>query len=290
MSSDDVVLEAPIFVIGAPRSGTTILSRLLSAHPDLALIGEPRFTWKFGNERKSDLLKGEHARPEVIRHIRRTFAEMARSQSRQRILEKTPSNALRMEFVDRVFPDARYVHVIRNGIDSTVSIRRFWKEFGTGLPQRVVRRRLRDFEVRRAPYYVKELIRRAAPGWTAPLVGRSIWGPELPGMQQMLRDMELEEVCALQWRFCVEAACGYGRRLDPSRYLEIRYEDLSEDALSRILRFAEVEPATPVLDSFRETFGDQGRRKPDPAERGSVIDKALPFIEPTLRWLGYELD
>jgi hypothetical protein len=279
-----------VFVIGAPRSGTTVLSQVLSAHPDLALIGEPRFTWKHGNERRSDWLRAEDARPEVVRHIRRSFADVARAEGCDRILEKTPSNALRMPFVDRVFPDACYVHVIRNGIDSTVSIRSYWENFGAGLPSRVVRRRLHDFEIRRAPFYVKEVLRRIAPAWARPLTGRSIWGPELPGMQQMLREMTLEQVCALQWRFCVEEACGFGRRLDPSRYLEVRYEELNEEVLLRIARFAGIEPPEPVIEAFRETFGDRGRRSPDPGERSVVMERSLPILEPTLSWLGYETD
>jgi hypothetical protein len=287
---NDRSLETPLFVIGAPRSGTTILSGLLSADSTLAFIGEPRFTWKFGNEKHSDLLRVQHARPEVIAYIRGAFAEIARQQGRDRILEKTPSNALRMGFVDRVFPDARYIHVIRNGIDSTVSINRYWHDFGSGLPGRLVRRRLKDLDFRRAPYYVKEFVRRATPDVLRPLVGRSIWGPELPGIQQLLREMALEEVCALQWRCCVEAACAYGRKLDPTRYLEIRYEDLSEALLSQVLEFSEIRDPDAVLESFRNTFREDKRRTPEAGEREAVIQKALPILEPTLRWLGYPID
>jgi hypothetical protein len=193
-----------------------------------------------------------------------------------------------MPFVDRIFPDARYVHVIRNGIDSTISIRGYWENFGAGLPSRVVRRRLRDFEFRRTPYYLKEMLRRVAPAWIQALIGRSTWGPELPGMQQMLREMTLEEVCALQWRFCVEAACGFGRRLDPSRYLEVRYEDLDEEVVRRIARFAEIDSPEPIVDAFRRTFGERGRRAPDPEERRLVTARALPILEPALCWLGYD--
>ena len=86
------MLEKPI-VVGAAGSGTSILSRLIDGHPDLALIVEPRLTWKYGSERRSDLLRPEDARPEVRDYIRRTFERMVREAGGRRHLEKSPSNS-----------------------------------------------------------------------------------------------------------------------------------------------------------------------------------------------------
>ena len=94
--SDDELLQSPIFILGAPRSGTAILADVLRSHPDLAYVREPRFIWRHGNDGKSDLLQPADARPEVIAHIRASFAGLVRSQGRSRLLEKLPSNSLRI--------------------------------------------------------------------------------------------------------------------------------------------------------------------------------------------------
>lgn len=49
MSSDADLLTTPIVIVGAPRSGTTLLGLVLKAHPQLHLIEEPRILWKYGN-------------------------------------------------------------------------------------------------------------------------------------------------------------------------------------------------------------------------------------------------
>src|SRR3990172_3334542 len=103
--ADDSLLRKPIIIIGAPRSGTSLLLSVLGEHRRLAVLSEPRILWRWGNDAKSDLLRAEDARPEVCRHVRSAFADRVREQRRERFVEKTPSNALRPAFVERVFPD-----------------------------------------------------------------------------------------------------------------------------------------------------------------------------------------
>ena len=92
---DSELLDRPIVIVGPPRSGTSILMNLLAEHPGLARVNEPRITWRYGNERGSDALRPEQARPDVRAHIRERFAAMIREQGAARMVEKTPSNALR---------------------------------------------------------------------------------------------------------------------------------------------------------------------------------------------------
>ena len=69
------LLKSPVIIIGAPRSGTSFLSRLLSEHSTLAMSIEPRLVWKWGNDGLSDLLSPAHARAEVIDYVRETFPQ-----------------------------------------------------------------------------------------------------------------------------------------------------------------------------------------------------------------------
>jgi hypothetical protein len=192
--------------------------------------------------------------------------------------------------MDRVFPDGRFIHIIRNPIDSVISIRSFWEGYATGSGGNVRRRmgmHRKQIRWRQVPYYLPEIFRRFAPHSLRWLVGRNVWGPRLPGMRQMLRELDLLEIGALQWRMCVEAACQYGRKLPPDRYFECRIEDLNETLVEQLVHFAELGDDPQVLEYFRQNFqpDQSGRRKQeaDPAE----IDRIRQWTEPTMQWLGY---
>ena len=149
--TENTSLHQPIVVIGAPRSGTTFLGQLLRAHPAVCYLEEPRLTWRYGNDRKSDMLRPDDARPAVCRYIRETFSKRVETSGKQRLAEKTPSNALRMGFVDRVLPGCRFVHITRHGIDSVISIHRHWQDYAGGVT-RIKPGRIRPHrKVRRMP-------------------------------------------------------------------------------------------------------------------------------------------
>ena len=290
MASEPVCtqLDRPIVVIGSPRSGTTLLGNLLGAHPQLAHVEEPRLTWKFGNDDKSDMLRPEDARPEVCQHIRQTFERAVREDGRQRLIEKTPSNSLRMGFVDRVLPGCLFVHTIRDGVESVLSIRRFWLEHARGVPKEKLLERLKEINLKRAPYYFKEFVRRAMPKPLAGLVGKPVWGPRIPGIDGLLEQLDLLEVCSLQWRMCVEQACDYGRQLPPERYMECRLEDMSPALLESVLKFSQLEMTSEVEAGYRKLF-DQGltsrrRSDADPQDLATI----RRWIGPTMEWLGQD--
>lgn len=288
-TASDPQLDRPIIVIGSPRSGTTLLGNLLGVHPRLAQVEEPRLTWKFGNDSKSDMLRASDARPEVCRHIRESFAQAVRSAGRSRLIEKTPSNSLRMEFVERVLPGCIFIHTIRDGIESVLSIRKFWAQHAHGVPKEKLMQRLKEIDFKRAPYYIKELVRRAAPKSLSGLVGPPVWGPRIPGIDCLLTELSLLEVCCLQWRMCVEQACDYGRQLPSGRYLEVRLEDMSSELLTSVLRFCDLEMTPEVQQGFQAMF-DEGlttRRKSqaDPEDLATIHR----WIGPTMSWLGQEL-
>ncbi len=218
--SHEHVLSRPIVVVGAPRSGTTILSSLLGAHPSLSLISEPRLTWKYGNESKSDALRPEDASPRVKNHIRSKFKQFSIEAGGGRIVEKTPANSLRMGFTEAVLDDCQFVHIVRNGLDSVLSINGYWKKRARGLQTDNMATRLKELKLNRLPFYAREILRRASPAWLSRVVGEPIWGVEFPGIQTCLKELDLLDVCCLQWRTCVEAACQYGRKLPSDRYLE----------------------------------------------------------------------
>jgi hypothetical protein len=279
-------LDRPIVVIGSPRSGTTLLGNLLGTHPLLAQVEEPRLTWKFGNDDKSDMLRAEDARPEVCRHIRQTFTKTVHDAGRQRLIEKTPSNSLRMEFVERVLPGCIFVHTIRDGVESVLSIRKFWEQYSRGVPKGKLAQRLKEINLRRAPYYAKEFLRRAMPKSFSGLVGKPVWGPRIPGIDGLLDQLELLEVCCLQWRMCVEQACLYGRQLPPGRYMEVRLENMSPELLADVLNFCQLETTPEVQAGFEQMFDEGLTTRRKSAATAADLETIRRWIEPTMEWLG----
>lgn len=289
--SDDQMLRRPVVILGSPRSGTTILMRSIETHRDVLVMEEPRLIWRYGNDRKSDLLRPCDARPQVIAHIRGEFARRMREAGKKRLVEKTPSNSLRPEFVDRVLPECRFIHVMRHGVDAVLSIRSFWTRSGHGvrnINQGIVSQRLHEVGIRRLPLYGIEIARRLAPGPLERLLGANVWGPRIPGIHGLLRDLDLLEVCCLQWRMCVELTRQFGRTLPSDRYMEVRLEELSEGRFRELLRFAELDDDPAVMGEFLSRYDARrvGARKVDADPR--EVERIRTWIQPTLQWLGYE--
>jgi hypothetical protein len=281
-------LDRPVVVIGSPRSGTSMLGILLGKHPLLAHADEPRLTWKYGNDAKSDMLRPEDARPEVCRHIRRTFAKLVQDSGKKRLLEKTPSNSLRMEFVERVLPGCIFVHILRDGVESVLSIRGFWQRHARGFQRDKLSDRINELSLRRAPHYFKEFVRRAMPARFSGLVGQPVWGPRIPGIDGLLKDLSILEVCCLQWRMSVECACHYGRQLPADRYMECRLEDMSLELVESILDFCHLEMTPEVRAGFAGHYElaltTHRRDQADP----EVLQTIQKWIGPTMQWLGQQ--
>ncbi|MEM9347283.1 MAG: sulfotransferase [Planctomycetota bacterium] len=288
--ADTKRLDRPIVILGAARSGTTILSRVLGQHRDVAHLIEPRMTWRYGNDRKSDMLSPEDATPRIIAHIRQRFGDYVEKSGKPRLVEKTPSNSIRPAFVGRVLPEARYIHIIRNGYDACLATEDFWDKHTTGVRNVAKGRlmqRIKELGPLRVPYYLPEFARRIAPGPMKRLLGPNQWGPRLPGMSAMLRDIGPLAVSCLQWRTCVELSCHFGRGLPVDRYFEMKLEDMSAGLIHKLLAFCELDRDEQVDTFIDETFQIDrvsARRSKASQEK---IEQARLWIEPTIEWLGY---
>ena len=281
---DDNLLHKPIVIIGAPRSGTTMLTRIFRLHPQIAVLVEPRLTWRYGNDGKSDMLLPSDARAEVCRNIRQSFANAVREQGKQRLAEKTPSNCLRLGFVEKVLPDCKFLHTIRNGMDSVLAMHDFWQNKSQVFQPGKMGERLHEFKLRQAPYYAKEVMRRLMP---KRVTGPNLWGPRIPGLEKMRREMDTLEICCLQWRMCVELACQHGRSLPSDRYMEYKIEQMTPDLYDSILSFCELDDCAQMrqyfLGHYKPDKPGARSREADPAD----LERIRRWIEPTLQWLGY---
>jgi hypothetical protein len=134
-------VTAPIFVVGIGRSGTTLLSRILSLHPTVGFLHEPRAFWQtirpdqdiFGHYAPTGrvILSADDATDEVRQRARRLFSWFATVTRSDRVLEKTPFFVLRLEFLRALFPDAKIVGIARHPSAVVPSMTHWSKDHGT---------------------------------------------------------------------------------------------------------------------------------------------------------------
>jgi len=130
--------QTPIFILGMPRSGTSLVEQILASHPDVVGAGElsdlldltikicatdssrrfPAFIGDLDSDSFNELGKEYIAR---IRH---------HSKTAKHITDKMPHNFLRIGFIKAILPDAKIIHLTRDPMDNCLSI--FKNYFSSG--------------------------------------------------------------------------------------------------------------------------------------------------------------
>ena len=231
-----------VFVVGAARSGTTLLQRMLDAHPLLAVVNETYWLPRKYRERlgltrdglvtpellpmllaspkfdrmgfaEADLHRICGAQPaRYVDFVARLFDEYAARAGKPYAGDKTPGYVRRIGQIHALFPQARFVHIVRDPRDVCLSMldwpsgERTAGQFGT-------------------------------------------WHLDRPVSS------------ALYWRYSVALGVQAGRELGPLHYLEVRYEDLvaaTETELARLCEFLGL-PFDPAMLDYHV-----GRSKPKP--------------------------
>ena len=223
-----------LVVIGAPRSGTNLLRDILCNFPGYATwpCDEINPIWKHGNSgTDTDVLLPEHATSQVSRYIRGCFKRIARRYDASVVVEKTCANSLRVPFVDKVLPDARFIFISRDGYDAAASAMLRW----TGSADLLyLLKKARFVPVTDLPKYGLRFLKARMRG-RASVEGRlGSWGPVWPGMEQLLSEGRLEEICAAQWSECVRASVAGLETIESQRVYHISYEDLVSDPIKTL--------------------------------------------------------
>ncbi|PKO87646.1 MAG: sulfotransferase [Betaproteobacteria bacterium HGW-Betaproteobacteria-10] len=135
-------VNAPIFILGTGRSGTTILGVVLSMHRDIGFLNEPKALWHaahggedlIGSYDRGEAryrLGGDDASVEVQRKMHHSFGLYLRLSGARRLLDKYPELIFRVPFVREIFPDARFLFLSRDGWDTCGSIGQWSQRLGT---------------------------------------------------------------------------------------------------------------------------------------------------------------
>lgn len=121
----------PIFVVGMPRSGTTLTEQIIASHADVHAAGELRHFLDLSNQpartenninlffpENMTLLKGDefaHIANEYIKRLRRY------SDTAKHITDKMPNNFMALGLIHALLPNAKIIHVERNPFDTCLS-------------------------------------------------------------------------------------------------------------------------------------------------------------------------
>ncbi|HVL02253.1 MAG TPA: sulfotransferase [Dongiaceae bacterium] len=121
--------HTPLFIVGLPRSGTTLLERMLGNHPDVRLAGElgdfpQQFSWEI------DRFIAEAPEPDLARLNRIDFPSLGRNylartawrtEGAKYLVDKLPNNLVNAGLIHRALPTAKVICLRRGGMDSCFS-------------------------------------------------------------------------------------------------------------------------------------------------------------------------
>ncbi len=296
-------IARPLIVLGAPRSGTTMVFQALSTHPDLwslyresqsilndcfpvtmvpgasAVVGHAdagtvemlrrRFFTEVGNAEASLRVLGRGVPLLARSRAARLLSGIGRTRKTPpiRIVEKTPDNCFRIPLLLEVFPDALFVQVVRDPRGSIASIYRGWVD---------------EPRFRRFPL---------PAGYTIEGYQGTHWCFGLAPGWEDLDGATLMEVCAFQWRlyneFCFRNLPG-----EPSRVFEVRYEEAAERpgrVLEDLAHWADLDPSPlrrfseklPVVNTWSRPRSDKWRTLEE------EIEVVLPSVSAECERLGY---
>lgn len=290
------MITGPIFIIGTGRSGTTLVYELLANHPDLAWISNltnrwphrPELAWLSnltnyalrgnqlrkrtyvprpvegygawsacfpGFERPYRPLRAADVTELARRRLRVMVAAHLRGARKPRFLGKWTGWS-RIVFMQAVFPEARFIHVLRDG--------------------RAVARSLLS-----VPWW---------EGWEGPYRWR--WGPLPPDLQAKWErfDCSFVALAGIQWKLLVDEIQESARALPADSYLEITYEELVADPggmFRRILDFCSL-PTSERLDAvvslaYIENMNGKWSRDLTAEQKRILVE----CLGPDLHRLGY---
>lgn len=246
------------------------------------------YIWRHGNiSFPSDEFPRELATNKVSHFIQNQFKKLIKKYNLEYVVEKTCANSLRVGFVDRIFPGAKYIFIVRNGIDVVSSAIIRW---GAGFELSYTLKKMKYIPIIDFPYhfvrYVNNRVYKALSGNNH----LSTWGPVFENMPALMDQCSLEEICAFQWKECVIKSEIALKKINKSRIYFIKYEDFVSnpiDECKKLLKFLGVlDKSLLDKDNFNHITTDNIGKGYNELSNNQ-ISKISPIIIGTLKKYGY---
>jgi hypothetical protein len=268
------VLQRPVFIVAAPRSGSTLLFETLAASDQLVTVGgEAHWLVESIEELRvgapgvdSNRLSADAYSVELARRLHASLSERlvdpagrpADILDGRRFLEKTPKNALRIPLFSRVFPDAQFIFLWRDPRENLSSLIEAWRSG--------------DWQTY-----------RELDGFEGP------WSMVLPPGWRALSGRPLEEIAAFQWDSTNRIVRDDLAMLPPDRWTSVEYAELIDApraTVERLCAFLGLD-VDPPLRARIEAPLPQARYTQTPAaadkwrRNASAIERVLPRVAST---------
>ena len=287
-------LDRPVLIVGTPRSGKTLVSRVLGDTGEFGYVDEPLSTWDLGLGSRADDCRGADEADAVAEQIAACCRAAIEGSQAPRYLDNLAYHALRIPFIARALPGARLIHVARRPEDTIPEMIYGWTAKDT--VSAAVARRTRHIQLRTFPRLALRFVRNY---FASRATGRrASWGPRVPGLEDFADNHPVALVAAFQWERMVNIALDDLQRLSGDQWIHVRFERLFEGQaeLKRIAEFAEVSDPAGFLAAAAKRIDphfDHRYRVVPTAREWETIDE---LVEPTRRrleelpWTGPRLD
>jgi hypothetical protein len=241
-------VKSPIFILGTGRSGTTILGKLLSMHKSIGYLNEPKALWNFvypyedligsySNEQASYYLSEEHVSESVATRANRIYSYYLTTTCSSRVCDKYPELIFRIPFIKQIFPDAKFIFLTRNGIDTIHSVKNWSSRLGV-----ILNDEIHDW------WGVSDRKWNLITDQVVPKT------PILSNHNKIIKKfVSHEDRAAVEWICTMQEGLKYVNKAD-TNIIRIRYEELvgmKNQILPRLIEFLEL-PNDPALTAYAE--------------------------------------
>lgn len=280
-----------VIIIGNGRSGTKFLRDVIASSREVCRIPyDVGYVWRYGHDGLDhDEIPADAYDPKIAAGVRKTIIKMGRRNGKDArvLMEKSVPNALRVGYVAKVIPDAKFIHLIRDGRAVAESGIRMWMA-----PPKLgyLIRKLRYFPLKNYRYglwFIWNMIK----GRFVAHRGQVTWGPRYKGMDDDALKLPLAQICARQWKQCILLAHRDLKDVPPENVHTLYFEKLVEDdreiaALCDFLGLADKED---VIQNFRDTVAPENAYKWKKLLSPEDIEIINNETREVLEDLGYEI-
>ena len=273
-------IDKPIFVVGTGRSGTTILGVVLSMHKQVGFLNEPKAIWH-AIYPQEDII-GSYSQGEAryrltaaditnyaTKTAHRIFGTYLKAVGASRVVDKYPELVFRIPFVQQIFPDAKFVFLVRNGRDTCQSIDGWSKRLGTNVEDDThdwwgVNNRKWDL-----------LVDQVAASY--------------PGFQDHIETIknytDHTNMAAVEWILTMQEGLKLFEQ-DPDNIYLLKYEELvaqPRESLGQLLEFCELPEDEKMYGYAEQTLSSRQNH-----QDFSLPTEIAPAFAETMAKLGYE--